>query len=38
MLKRAGYAGEKTSMIVATDNAQFKAVGDVAADMMARSG
>jgi peptide/nickel transport system substrate-binding protein len=38
MLKQAGYAGEKTSMIVATDYAQFKAIGDVAADMMSQIG
>jgi peptide/nickel transport system substrate-binding protein len=38
MLKAAGYAGEKVVMIVATDYAQFKAIGDVAADMMTQSG
>ena len=34
MLKQAGYAGEKVVMLVATDYPQFKAIGDVAADMM----
>jgi ABC-type transport system substrate-binding protein len=38
MLKTAGYAGEKVVMVVATDYAQFKAIGDVAADMMTQSG
>ena len=38
MLKQAGYAGEKVSMLVATDYAQFKAIGDVAADMMGQVG
>ncbi|HEY0183189.1 MAG TPA: ABC transporter substrate-binding protein [Rhodopila sp.] len=38
MLKHAGYSGEKVSMLVATDYAQFKAIGDVAADMMSQVG
>jgi peptide/nickel transport system substrate-binding protein len=38
MLKAAGYAGEKVAMLVATDYAQFKAIGEVAADMMNRIG
>jgi peptide/nickel transport system substrate-binding protein len=38
MLKEAGYAGEKVSMLVATDYTQFKAIGDVAADMMSQIG
>jgi peptide/nickel transport system substrate-binding protein len=38
MLKQAGYAGEKVSMLVATDYTQFKAIGDVAADMMSKVG
>jgi peptide/nickel transport system substrate-binding protein len=38
LLKTAGYAGEKVVMIVATDYPQFKAIGDVAADMMSQSG
>jgi peptide/nickel transport system substrate-binding protein len=38
MLKEAGYAGEKVVMVVATDYAQFKAIGEVAADMMSRAG
>jgi peptide/nickel transport system substrate-binding protein len=37
-LKQAGYAGEKVVMLVATDYAQFKAIGDVAADTMSRLG
>ncbi len=38
LLKQAGYAGEKVVMLVATDYAQFKAIGDVAADTMSRCG
>jgi len=38
MLKQAGYAGEKVVLLVATDYAQFKATGDVAADMMSQVG
>lgn len=38
MLRAAGYAGEKVAMLVATDYAQFKAIGEVAADMMHRIG
>ncbi|MCO6419512.1 ABC transporter substrate-binding protein, partial [Siccirubricoccus sp. KC 17139] len=38
MLKAGGYAGEKVAMLVATDYAQFKAIGEVAADMMNRIG
>jgi peptide/nickel transport system substrate-binding protein len=38
MLKEAGYAGEKVTMLVATDYTQFKAIGDVAADMMSKVG
>ncbi|HVY14951.1 MAG TPA: ABC transporter substrate-binding protein [Rhodopila sp.] len=38
LLKKAGYSGEKVVMIVATDYAQFKAIGDVAADMMGKVG
>jgi peptide/nickel transport system substrate-binding protein len=38
MLKQAGYAGEKVVMLVATDYAQFKAIGDVWADMASHVG
>ncbi len=38
LLKQAGYAGEKVAMLVATDYAQFKAIGEVAADAMSRIG
>ncbi len=38
LLKEAGYAGEKVTMLVATDYAQFKAIGEVAADLMSRAG
>ena len=38
MVKKAGYAGEKVVMLVATDYAQFKAIGDVAADMFGQVG
>ena len=37
-LKAAGYAGEKVSMLVATDYPQFKAIGDVMADSMSQAG
>jgi peptide/nickel transport system substrate-binding protein len=37
-LKAAGYAGEKVVMLIATDYAQFKAMGDVAADLMSHVG
>jgi peptide/nickel transport system substrate-binding protein len=37
-LAEAGYAGEKVTMLVATDYAQFKAIGDVAADMFQKIG
>jgi peptide/nickel transport system substrate-binding protein len=37
-IKRAGYAGEKVAMLVATDYAQFKAIGEVAADMFGKVG
>ena len=38
MLKEAGYAGQKVAMLVATDYPQFKAIGEVAADAMAKIG
>ncbi|MEN0075313.1 MAG: ABC transporter substrate-binding protein [Paracraurococcus sp.] len=38
LLKQAGYAGQKVAMLVATDYAQFKAIGEVAADAMSRIG
>ena len=38
LLKQAGYAGQKVAMLVATDYAQFKAIGEVAADAMAKVG
>jgi peptide/nickel transport system substrate-binding protein len=38
MLKAAGYAGEKVVLIVPTDYVTLKALGDVAADMLARVG
>jgi len=38
MLAEAGYAGEKVAMLVATDYPQFKAIGDVAADMFKKIG
>ncbi len=38
MLKAAGYAGEKVTMLVASDYAQFKAIADVMADSMAQAG
>ncbi len=37
-LKAAGYAGEKVAMLVATDYAQFKAIGEVMADAMGKVG
>ena len=37
-LKRAGYNGEKVVLLAPTDYVFVKAVGDVAADMMARVG
>jgi len=38
MLKQAGYANEKVALLVATDYAQFKAIGEVMADVMGRIG
>ena len=38
MLKAAGYAGEKTVLMVPTDYVTLKALGDVMADTMARVG
>ena len=38
LLQAAGYAGQKVAMLVASDYAQFKAIGEVAADAMARIG
>ena len=38
MLKRAGHAGEKVVLLVATDYTQFKAICDVLADSMGRAG
>jgi peptide/nickel transport system substrate-binding protein len=38
LIKQAGYGGEKVSMLIATDYAQFKAIGDVAADVFSRVG
>ncbi|MGI4793949.1 MAG: ABC transporter substrate-binding protein [Janthinobacterium lividum] len=38
MMKAAGYAGEKVTMLVATDYAQFKAIADVIADGMTQAG
>ena len=37
-LKKAGYAGEKIVLLVATDYTQFKAICDVMADSMQRAG
>ena len=37
-IKAAGYAGERTVLMVPTDYPQLKALGDVAADMMQRVG
>ena len=38
MMKSAGYAGEKVTMLVATDYPQFKAIADVMADSMSQAG
>ncbi len=38
LIKAAGYAGEKVTMLVATDYAQFKAVADVISDSMTQAG
>jgi peptide/nickel transport system substrate-binding protein len=38
LLKEAGYGGEKVAVLVATDYAQFKAIGEVAADAMSKIG
>ncbi len=38
MLKAAGYAGEKTVLMVPTDYSTLKALGDVMADVMGRVG
>jgi len=38
LLKAAGYAGEKVTMLIAADYAQFKAIGDVMADSMSQAG
>ena len=38
LLKAGGYGGEKVAMLVATDYVTFKALGDVAADMMGKAG
>ena len=38
MLREAGCAGEKTAMLGVTDYAQFKAIGEVAADAMGKMG
>ncbi len=38
LLKAAGYAGEKVTMLIATDYTQFKAIGDVMADSMGQAG
>jgi peptide/nickel transport system substrate-binding protein len=38
LVQEAGYGGEKVTMLVATDYPQFKAIGDLAADMMAQAG
>ena len=38
MLKAAGYAGEKVTLLVATDYPQFKAICDVAADALGSVG
>lgn len=38
MIKAAGYAGEKVTMLVASDYAQFKAIADVMADSMMQAG
>jgi peptide/nickel transport system substrate-binding protein len=38
LIKEAGYGGEKVGMMVAADYPQFKAIGDVAADVMSKIG
>ncbi len=38
LLAQAGYGGQKVAMLVATDYPQFKAIGEVAADAMAKIG
>jgi uncharacterized protein YdeI (YjbR/CyaY-like superfamily) len=38
LLQQAGYGGEKIAMLIATDYAQFKAFGEVAADGMRKAG
>ncbi len=38
LLQQAGYGGEKIAMLIATDYAQFKAFGEVAADGMKKAG
>lgn len=38
MLKQAGYANEKVTLLAAVDYAQFKAIGEVMADVMGRIG
>jgi peptide/nickel transport system substrate-binding protein len=38
LIKEAGYGGEKVAMLVASDYPQFKAIGDVAADVMGQIG
>ena len=38
LIKQAGYEGEKVVMLVASDYPQFKAIGDVAADMFGKVG
>ncbi|WP_188966645.1 ABC transporter substrate-binding protein [Neoroseomonas lacus] len=38
MLKQAGYANEKVTILAATDYTQFKAIGEVMADVMGRIG
>jgi len=38
LLQEAGYAGEKCTMLVATDYAQFRAIGEVLADTFSRIG
>jgi peptide/nickel transport system substrate-binding protein len=38
MIKRAGYAGEKTVLMIPTDYVQLKALGEVMADTMKRVG
>ncbi|MCB4820542.1 ABC transporter substrate-binding protein [Roseicella aerolata] len=38
LLAQAGYGGQKVAMLVATDYPQFKAIGEIAADAMAKIG